>query len=85
VRALNRPGQGRASAAAPSLLAVSCPSVLAEPDPNTPARQFFLARLRRSARHDWDFSLASWVFEPSGCTWESGDVLPEGEFSLGKG
>lgn len=83
-RALNRPGHSRNSIASSSLLAVSCPSVLAEPDPNTPNRQFFLARMKhaRVGRTEWDFRLDSWVFEPSGCVWEPGEAVAEGEFAL---
>ena len=85
-RALNRPGHSRPVTASSSLLAVSCPSVLAEPDPNTPNRQFFLARMNQpmTGRGDWDFRLDSWVFEPSGCIWEPGESVPEGEFALVK-
>lgn len=88
VRALNRPGvkHNSAALAKPTLLSVSCPSVLAEPDPNTPNRQFFLARLeQRSGRTEkWDFSLKSYVFEPSACQWEDGEEMAPGEITLGR-
>lgn len=87
VRGLNRPGWRSNDSAdnQPTLLAVSCPSVLAEPDPNTPNRQFFLVRLqqRGSRVGTYDFSLASHVFEPSACQWVNGEELAAGEIALG--
>lgn len=84
VRSLNRPGVARDENDEPSLLAVSCPSVLAEPDPNTPSRQFFFVKLQQSTdgRQDWDFSLSSYVFEPSGCTWGPGEPIRSGDYSV---
>lgn len=89
VHAMNRPGSINSGRTIdPTLVAVSCPSVLAEPDPNTPNRQFFLAKLRQQlrggARKSWDFGLTSYVFEPSACVWERGDELPVGEITFGQ-
>ena len=84
INVLNRPGAGFSQGATVRTLVVSCPSVMAEPNPASPIRQFYLVRLGApDPKGDQrSFALDSFVFEPSQKKWTPGEGIAEGEYRV---
>lgn len=87
VRVINGPGHehiDHGDKTVASILTVACPSVVAEPDPSSPMRQYMVVRIGSLDRstHTRSFGLDSHVFNPARGEWLKGEGIPEGEYSV---
>ena len=83
VRIMNHPGASRASDGGriSSILTVACPSVVAEPDPASPMRQFMVVKLGALDPGSGlrAISIQSYVFDPSPARWIPGESIDVGQ------